>query len=452
MHFNLSILFRLCLILTLVLTAPHPQHVSLSHTEALVLAAVSTVVNVGIIFYHVIYPPHPKFLLVPKRWWCIRIHLVTGITEICASVASLVIANVYGGTISSCATLASVAGAIHALTALHQTELVFGAKVISHPMYYFAGFMHLVSAIATFASPQIEQRVLAQYLVLCIFTWVRVHIFLLHRINLGTPCNYTLAVFLAGVTVLPFIMGPLSFLFSMIISRYLSAVLWAWCGEMDYHGTDWAELTRERVRSSELLVDTADMDAWRGLPPNATKEESEEAALAAFRIVDRDNNGVIDLAEAQRLLSNVGVHPTVRRLILEVLERNHGQIDFQLFLRSIWNLSCKDWRSPPLEELVAMTDPRQQAKVVFDRIDMDCSGVLERFELAELLVQWGCPADEITAYMTYTDVNGDGQISFEDEFYPKMEVIWKFAYHLMVIEATKLCRRDWRQKKSWKNE
>jgi hypothetical protein len=64
---------------------------------------------------------------------------------------------------------------------------------------------------------------------------------------------------------------------------------------------------------------------------------------------------------------------------------------------------------PPLEERVVMKTQRQRAKAVFDIIDLDCSGYLEPFELAELLLQWGCPDDDITVYMANIDSNGDGQ-------------------------------------------
>ena len=64
---------------------------------------------------------------------------------------------------------------------------------------------------------------------------------------------------------------------------------------------------------------------------------------------------------------------------------------------------------PPLEERVVMKTQHQRAKAVFDIIDLDCSGYLEPFELAELLLQQGCPDDDITVYMANIDFNGDGQ-------------------------------------------
>jgi hypothetical protein len=114
------------------------QPVSAFHGEALAMAALATLFNAVIIFYHVANPPHPKFLLLPKRWLCIRLHLLTGIIEICSSVAGLVAYNAYGASVAPYARVAAPAGIVHALTALYQTQLVFGAKIIMRPAYYGA--------------------------------------------------------------------------------------------------------------------------------------------------------------------------------------------------------------------------------------------------------------------------------------------------------------------------
>ncbi len=70
--------------------------------------------------------------------------------------------------------------------------------------------------------------------------------------------------------------------------------------------------------------------------------------------------------------------------------------------------------------------------------------MLERFELAELLVQWGCPDDEVNAYLEHTDGNDDGQISFDEEFYPHMAPIWKFGFETVLHHKAKAhARRGW---------
>jgi hypothetical protein len=232
-------------------------------------------------------PPHPKFLLLPKRWWSIRTHLVTGVIEITASVAGLVASAVFGASVAPYIRFAAPAGIIHALTALYQTELVFGAKIIMRPAYYCVGYMHLLAAVASACAPERESRLLTQYMVLCIFTWCRVYMTLFRAINIAMPVVYSLSITLAGFTTGTVVLGPLgsarpscgapgtcaagrratacpswrrqlpkpdaprapSPLLRCLAFLSLSAVLWRWSADIDLYGTEWEELTRERVRS-----------------------------------------------------------------------------------------------------------------------------------------------------------------------------------------------------------
>jgi Ca2+-binding EF-hand superfamily protein len=215
---------------------------------------------------------------------------------------------------------------------------------------------------------------------------------------------------------------------------------------MSADGVEWEELTRERVRAQ--LLDTAAMSAWKGLPPGHSKADSDAAAARTFRALDADGSGLLGVREAEALLSSLAVHPTVRRAVRDVLARHAGGVSFPVFLRSVWNLGAQhdDARdAPPLQALLAMRgSPRDQARAVFDSIDLDRSGVLERFELAELLVQWGCPEEEVSDYLRRLDGDGSGQIDFETEFFPRMAPIWQFGFDTVLIpRARDAAKRGW---------
>ena len=137
---------------------------------------------------------------------------------------------------------------------------------------------------------------------------------------------------------------------------------------------EWEELTCER-ESFELL-DGAAMGEWRGLPLDATKEENHIAATRAFHILDSNGHGIIDQDEAEHLLSYLRMHPTIAPCNPEQISM-YKQHYYHFFRH------CE----PPLEERVVMKTQHQRAKAVFDIIDLDCSGYLEPFELAELLLQ-----------------------------------------------------------------
>ena len=251
---------------------------------------------------------------------------------------------------------------------------------------------------------------------LCIFTWCRVYMVLLRSLNFATGAMYSLSITLAGFTTGAFVLGPLAIV-EFVAYLSLAAYLWRWSANCSLYGVCYEELTRERVRAE--LLDTAAMSAWKGIANDASVEESEAAARKAFDRIDKDKSGSLDAGEVGRLLGSLKVHPTVRRAISDKLAA-HGSIDFGTFVRSVWNLGAKTPGTVlTAAQLDAMTTPEEQARAVFQSIDLDGSNQLESFEIAELLIQWGCPDDEVEAYIARTDVDGDGTISFH-EFLHKM--------------------------------
>ena len=227
--------------------------------------------------------------------------------------------------------------------------------------------------------------------------------------------------------------GP--FYFFIFITA--SAFLWAWSADLSFDSPEWAEITAERVRNQ--LFDPAAMSSWKGLPAGATKEQSDAAARRAFDALDNDKSGTLDAAEVMDLLSRVKVHSTVRQAVKESLAKFDSGIDFNAFLRCVWNIGERSvqpavGKSNSLlgKDLLKLT-PREKARAVFDSIDLDGSGVIEAFELSELLVSWGCPSDEIESYLKSFDADGDGEIDFDNEFFPCMQAIWTFGFDNVLL-------------------
>lgn len=410
--------------------------------SALLVAALSTFFNVLIIAFHIMVPPHPKFLIVRHRYLTIRLHLISGILEITSSVGGLILGYCFKDRrIDDWVWVAGIAGLIHALTAVRQTGLVFGAKIIMRPSYYMISLMHGVAAVASVAYPASRVRLLQQYLILCIFTWCRVYQYMMLQVNVGVPALYTVGIAAAGLTIVPFVIGPFAILLN-IFFIYLCAQLWRWSlGGVPVTHPEYVELTMELVRSQ--LFDVDQMSKWKGLPADASTKENKEAARAAFELLDADKSGLIERSEVLQVIDSLHVHPTVRRAVDRVLKQNaeKGGIDFDSFYRGVWNLgtSSKQQLSGDLtscgpEALKAITDPTLKAMVVFSSIDLDGSGILEQYELAELLVAWGCPDDEAQEFLEKVDVNGDGSIEFK-EFYDLMKPVWQFGFDVIVNKA-----------------
>jgi Ca2+-binding EF-hand superfamily protein len=76
----------------------------------------------------------------------------------------------------------------------------------------------------------------------------------------------------------------------------------------------------------------------------------------------------------------------------------------------------------------AHTD-EDKARLVFNELDFDQSGYIERIELEMLLLEYGLPRLEAKAYLDKYDTNGDKKISFE-EFFQHFAPLWRFAYAL----------------------
>ena len=393
--------------------------------------------NVLVVFYHLTTPPHPKFRLIRKRRICLQTHVACGVVEIVTAVSGLVSFYAFGVSPAKHAHYAAPAGVIHALTGLYQTQLVFGCQLVMKPAYYYCGVMHLVAALATHRRPESHHHLLQQYLILCIFTWCRVFIPLLSALHFGTGALYSLSISLAGITIFPYVLGAggPSFFFAFITA---AAFLWAWAADVRFDSPEWADITAEHARKQ--LFDPAAMSAWKGVPPGASKEVSEAAARRAFDALDEDGSGTLDRGEVMALLSRVRVHATVRNAVKESLAKFGDAIEFQTFLRCVWNIgersqpSAHDGAASALagRDLLKLT-PREKARAVFDSIDLDGSGVIEPFELSELLLSWGCPSDEIQDYLKTFDADGDGAIDFEDEFYPSLSAIWTFGFEQVLL-------------------
>lgn len=60
--------------------------------------------------------------------------------------------------------------------------------------------------------------------------------------------------------------------------------------------------------------------------------------------------------------------------------------------------------------------PRERAKAVFRVLDSSNAGSITSKQLSSVLVQWGCPHNEVARYFQRYDFSGDGKLCF-DEFF-----------------------------------
>lgn len=99
----------------------------------------------------------------------------------------------------------------HLVEAAHALVAVFS---ILHPRsptgtVVEAVFAQLLSFCTVYPLPH-TTAIMDTYCTLCIFTYTRIYYVMLRAVNMGVGNEYTLSIFLAGVTVSPLVFGPFS--------------------------------------------------------------------------------------------------------------------------------------------------------------------------------------------------------------------------------------------------
>ena len=395
----------------------------------LFLAAVGTVFNVAIVVLHWSTAPHPKFLMHLSRKLNIRAHMIFGTIEIGSSVWALLISRrLVPGDGHNLATFGKVQGMsamLHALTALNQTSIVFGAKAIMHPAYYVCGSVHFYYGARTFLSPNSVDAIMDCYLVLNIFTWCRIYLAMMFRNNIAPGYEYTISIVLASVTICPAIMGPAGGVAVLVMFAVILEVTRFLHGIDAYH-PKYLELLIERDRN-KIIVDTTAHSKWRGIAKDTDPKTDLAAARTMFKSLDTDSSGFIEACEVIALAKSMHVAPAIMDAIVAAMAANDNKLDFDGFVRRIWRMPSF---SVPKKSCLFAVMPMEQARIVFDTIDADGSGYIETHELSSLLVQWGCPDMEVIEYLKQYDTDGDGKFSFE-EMFTQMRPIWRFGYGIL---------------------
>jgi len=129
-----------------------------------------------------------------------------------------------------------------------------------------------------------------------------------------------------------------------------------------------------------------------------------------FKQFDADNSGTIDTQELHTVMNQMGYNPTddeLQKMMAEVDENASGSIDFSEFLALMSPKVTTD-----LEEDIDLSWK------LFGGID---NGWLPSKEVRQVLVDFGegITEEELTDMMAEADVDGDGEVTFE-EFHKMM--------------------------------
>ncbi|TYH69915.1 hypothetical protein ES332_D05G084100v1 [Gossypium tomentosum] len=136
----------------------------------------------------------------------------------------------------------------------------------------------------------------------------------------------------------------------------------------------------------------------------------------AFSLFDKDGDGCITTKELGTVMRSLGQNPTeaeLQDMINEVDADGNGTIDFPEFL----NLMARKMKD---------TDSEEELKEAFRVFDKDQNGFISAAELRHVMTNLGekLTDEEVDEMIREADVDGDGQINYE-EFVKVMMAKWR---------------------------
>jgi Ca2+-binding EF-hand superfamily protein len=160
---------------------------------------------------------------------------------------------------------------------------------------------------------------------------------------------------------------------------------------------------------------------------------SREEAELAFRQLDANGSGTLDLGEMEPILAALGVSTRLEASFR--YHHDHGAdtaITFDTFYTTLW-LPSRVREPAGMQRDTSLTD-EQQARVVFDFLDVDGRGYVDEFEIEILLLEWGMELHE--AQRTIRRLSGPTHMRYSfDDFHGRLKPIWRFGYETMTTDG-----------------
>lgn len=327
---KLIIFYVLFIVAIVILTIYKPILSNRNITfEIWALVGISVILNVGVILYHYTIPPHPKFLLLPKRKWNIRVHVWSGTIELIFGIIACFFYSPKAAYIQAIAALF-----FHVPSAIMQTPIVFGSKAIMIPSYFLCIFIHAFCAYNLLLNPDSHQWAINTFLIFNVYAWCRFYFYFFDRYQILKSHKYTVSILFAGLTIIPALFGPLSMilLVAFIALNFILMKAFVLKNELDY-----ISFIEERERDSFLsLIAISPEELANKI--NSLKDESErDKAEFIFNILDKDQDRKIEWHDFKQLLIQWGV----TKKECEEYQHYHKNtnLDFELFfqkMKPVW--------------------------------------------------------------------------------------------------------------------
>ncbi len=374
------------------------------------LVVLSAIANVIVIAYHYAIPAHPKFLMLPWRRWVLRVHILSGTTELVAGLIACFSASPTAALVMGIAALF-----FHVPSAFFQTRIVFGSKAIMVPSYLLCIFTHAFCAGMLLANPDSKMWAVNTFLVFNVYVWCRIYYYVFDLLGLFSAEKYTIAILAAGATMIPALFGSLGF---MLLVGFIGLYVVLYRVLYIRSPAEYRDFVRERARESAMQSEAAPL--W-----NAAGADEPRAA-DYFKLLDRDRDNVLNRDELRHALAPWGLpaHATdefADRLLAA------GRVDLARFEKHVWSIGAVRNHGIRAVATERAASERDKAHLVFRHLDFNGDGALTRLELDLLLNEWGLPAGETARYLKWVNAAG-GRIEFE-AFFKRMRPMWRYIYY-----------------------
>ncbi len=393
-------------VLPLVLTSPTQVTV-----VAWVMIVASAIANLGVLSYHYLSPPHPKFTCIPWRRRVFRLHMLSGTIELLASG----VAFYYGGAMLLGYTIALSALLFHVPSAYLLTPTVFGARAIMWPGYLLCIGLHGFCAAMLLTQPSSLYWVAATFLVLNVYVWVRVYYYILSLIGLFPESQYSAAILLAEATVLPVVFGPITpFLILVACLTYFIGY------RVLFGAEDLKNFVRERPLEGVYLRGVQEL--WDQL-----NNRDDYSSLTTFvKLIGEDSH--IELEKLDKLMRSAGIPRDAYEEFLRRVADDDGTLSFDAFDKYVW--SMREFRDAAHCQILATKErsEREKAAFIFELLDLDENGLLGPIEILQMIYAWGCPASDAEGLS-----KGNQSVDTET-FFRSFQPVWRFLYR-EVVEA-----------------
>lgn len=353
-------------------------------------------------------PPHPKFLLLPRYRFCIRLHVGSGVLEIFAGIA------MWFSRTHLCTRLHAVISVVHALTSLYQVPLLFGMKLFMNPAYITAILIKGYLAVNVMVHPHCYVRALSLVVIHSTYAWVRnCHLFM-NYFGIVQDSKYTMSVMFAGFITTPVIEPWLNLLLILAIVSYAC-----------YLVTFASKKTSVLALTENSRCMFSNKPGYEGLKcpfSNADVEADELPGIAT------ENSKAITYEELMESAKVKG-DPLLATMLEALFDSKSGAsrtLDSKELCR-ILDLLEKPFHSVTQQDLDMAEKPEDRARCVFNALDDNGDGTIEVRELAAVILHFGMPPRHVQEIMDNFDDNRDGTLDFS-EFFRHFQPLWEFAF------------------------